>query len=106
MSGVAKWLEMRKVVTAEFTLTVHTPVAGAQLQSGYNPGVALLSKKPEVNKCLGSETMPEPVMRILSIIVIIAALSVPLTACSSGGGDGDDNNSNWDEMKWDQGNWS
>ena len=50
--------------------------------------------------------MPESVMSILGIVLIIAALSVPLTACSGGGGGGGDNNSNWDEMKWDQNNWS
>jgi hypothetical protein len=50
-------------------------------------------------------------MRLMRLNALLLFCSLVLVGCgSSGGGGGDDEtptgSSNWDEMKWDQGNWS
>ncbi len=49
-------------------------------------------------------------MRLITLHLVILLGAVLLTGCGSGGGGGDDpaatGSSNWDEMVWDQDQWS
>jgi hypothetical protein len=49
-------------------------------------------------------------MRLIKLNALLLFCSLVLVGCGGGGGSGDDEtptgSSNWDEMKWDQDNWS